>query len=119
MGVSNLFGWPSRDKLRAMPRQSKANRRKTKIKQGLRNPNADRNDEPTQRHLKSTTYPARGSGGGRGRRAGMSRNEAWFSKWLASGKGSKKRQEAMDSVAGRKRGRGGGGGLRASFRCLR
>ena len=40
----------------------------------------------------------------------MSRNEAWFSKWLASGKGSKKRQEAMDSVAGRKRGRGGGGG---------
>ena len=38
----------------------------------------------------------------------MSRNEAWFSKWLSNGKGSKKRQEAIASV-GSKRRRGGGG----------
>ena len=100
-----------------MPRQSKANRRKTKLKQGLRNPNADRNDEPSRRDLKSAAYPPRGGGGGSGgnphhgggrRGGGMSRNEAWFSKWLANGKGSKKREDAMAS-GGKKRGRGGGG----------
>ena len=99
-----------------MPRQSKANRRKTKIKQGLRNPNVDRNDAPTERDLRADSYgpgvPRRGSNRGR-RRVGVSRNEAWFSGWLAKGKGSKKRQEVLDSMRDQKgagkRNRGIGG----------
>ena len=99
-----------------MPRQSKANRRKTKIKQGLRNPNADRNDAPSAKDLKWSRADHRGATGASGKKrkrrpTGASNREAFFSMWLQKGKGSAKRQAAIASVRG-----GGGGNISSSHK---
>ena len=73
-----------------MPKQSKANRRKTKIKQGLRDPNKDRNDGISKNQLKQPN-----NGGGRSKR------ERFFSSWL------KKSQRGGFDKGGRKSGESG------------